>query len=119
MLEHGLGRSRLEIEPDIAGLEMQNAHVGLEVAFAVEQGRVTAALRRQGLDVVGELTLEILGRVWALDQQHGPFPAQIPGLLAQGSVLAVELYGRGGLGHRSIVGGPLRGLTGSSKVRID
>ncbi len=69
----------------------QDPHVGLHVALAVQQRRVTALVRFSGLEVVGELALKELGGVGSVDE-HNPAPAaEEAGLLPQGAVLAVQL----------------------------
>ena len=53
----------------------QDAHVGLHVALAVEQRRVAALARRERLDVVGELALQVLGRLRAADLKRAALGA--------------------------------------------
>ena len=86
------GRLGLGVEPDVAGREAQDPHVGLHVALAVEQRGVAAGLGLERLDVVGELALEELGRVGPAHQEHRSGRAlQHAGALAQRAVLPVEL----------------------------
>src|SRR4029078_7875898 len=71
------------------------AHVGFNLARAVEQGGVTARARRERLDVVGDLPLQELGRLAAADDD----PRQVgaldhPRFLAQRAVLGVEFESR-------------------------
>ena len=49
--------------------EPQHPHVGLHVALAVEQRRVAALAGRQRLDVVGQLALQVLGRLRPADDR--------------------------------------------------
>ena len=82
------------------GAEPQHPHVGLHVALAVEQRRVLALAGRQRLDVVGQLPLQVLGRVGAGDEQLAARRAvEQAALLAQLPVLGVELDGDGIGGH--------------------
>ena len=75
--------------------EAQHPHVGLHVALAVEQRRVAALARLQRLDVVGQLPLQVLGRLGAGDEQLAALGAvEQAALLAQLPVLGVELDGR-------------------------
>ena len=68
----GLDRLGLGVQPDLPGAQPQDPHVGLHVALAVEQGRVTALVRSHGVEVVGELALKELGGVGALDERRPP-----------------------------------------------
>jgi hypothetical protein len=102
--EDGGRGAGLEVEPDLAGLEEQDAHVRLEVTLAVEERCVAAPLSFQRLDVVRELALEILDGVRALDEQSGPRPGEKAGLLAQRPVLPIQVNSGRDLGHRPIVG---------------
>ena len=69
-----------------------DAHVALHVALAVEQRRVAALAGRERLDVVGELALQVLGRLGAGDRDQPPVGAlERSGALAQDPVLGVEL----------------------------
>ena len=62
------------------------------MALAVEQRRVLALAGLQRLDVVGQLALQVLGRLGAGDQQLAAGGAvEQPALLAQLPVLGVEL----------------------------
>ena len=65
----------LEVEPDLAGAQPQHPHVGLDVALAVEQRGVAALASVEGLDVVGELALQVLGRLRSRDREHAPLGA--------------------------------------------
>ena len=86
-----LDRLGLGVQPDLAGAQPQDPHVGLHVPLAVEQGRVTALVRSHGVEVVGQLALEELGGVGPLDEHDSAPAAEEAGLLSQGAVLAVQL----------------------------
>ena len=69
------------------------------MALAVEQRRVAALAGLERLDVVGQLPLQVLGRLGPLTQQLAPLGAiEQPALLAQLPVLGVELDCHG-FGH--------------------
>jgi hypothetical protein len=87
---HGLG-----VDPERVGRQPQHPHVRLHVALAVEQGGVAALTRRQRLDVVGELALEVVGGLGAGDEEHAALGAvDQSSALAERPVLAVELHRR-------------------------
>ena len=92
MGEDGGGRVGLEVEPDVAVASAEDAHVGLHVALAVEERRVTALVRTERLDVVGELALQVLEGIRAADEDlAAPGAVEQPAFLAQLAVLGVEL----------------------------
>jgi hypothetical protein len=108
VLQNALGRGALEVEPELARLQPQDAHVRLDVTLAVEERRIAAPFRRQRLDVVGELALKVLGGIRSPDDQRGARTRQESGFLPQSPVLPIQLdWGGRDLGHGSIVG---RGL---------
>ncbi len=58
VLEDGFPAARIEVEPgSVAPIEVEDTHVRLQVPLAIEQRRVAALTRGEGLDVVGELAL--------------------------------------------------------------
>ncbi len=59
----GLDRLGLGVQPDLPGAQPQDPHVGLHVALAVQERRVTALVRFDGVEIVGELALKELGGV--------------------------------------------------------
>ena len=90
--EDGGGRVGLEVEPDVTVREPEDAQVGLHVPLAVEERRVAALAGLERLDVVGELPLQVLGRVGAADEDlAAPGAIEQPAFLAQLPVLGVEL----------------------------
>ncbi len=73
-------------------LGAQDAHVGLHVALAIEQGGVGALVRLERLDVVRQLSLKEIGGFGAGDEDRPPLVAlEQARVLAQRSVLAIEL----------------------------
>ena len=71
------------------------------MALAVEQRRVAAVARLERLDVVGHLSLQVLGGVGALDQELAAAGAvDQAAALAQLAVLRIQLYLCLGGGHR-------------------
>ena len=91
MSRHRLDRLGLGVEPSLPAAQPQDPHVGLHVPLAVEQGRITALVGSQGLDVVGQLALQELGGVGPLDEHDSAPTDEEAGLLSQGAVLAIEL----------------------------
>ena len=89
MLQDRLAVDGLEVEPEPALREVEDAHVRGEVALAVEERGVAALTVLDRLDVVGQLTLQVLGGIGAGDQHAGAVPAQESRLLAEGAVLPV------------------------------
>ena len=69
----------------------KDPHVGLHLALAVEESGVGALAGLERLDVVGQLPLQVLGRVLAADHDDAALTAGGARLLAQGPVLPVEL----------------------------
>ncbi len=64
----------------------------LHAPLAVEQRRVAPGAGLECLDVVGELALEVLGRLLSVDREHpAALAAKGSGGLAQDPVLGVEL----------------------------
>ncbi len=81
--------------------EPQHPHVGLHVPLAVEQRRVAALARLKGLDVVGQLPLQVLGGFRPRDEQLASAGAiEQAALLAQLAVLGIELDCHGFGHHR-------------------
>ena len=92
MAKDRAGGNCLGVDLDRVVGEPQHAHVSLEVALAVQQGGVLTLAGRQRLDVVGELALEVLGRLGSLDAEDAALGAvDHPGVLAQHPVLGVQL----------------------------
>ena len=77
----------------------QDAHVGADLALAVEQRRVATGAGLERLDVVGQLALEELGGLGAADGELRPGGAiDQPRALAERPVLRVDLED---LGHHA------------------
>jgi hypothetical protein len=86
------GRLGLGVDPDPLGVEAQHSHVGLDVPLAVQQCGVLTLARAEGLDVIRQLSLQVLGGVGAGDEQLAARRAvEQAALLAQLPVLGVQL----------------------------
>ena len=100
-------RLRLDPDADVVG-RAEHPHVGLHLALAVEERRVGALAGLERLDVVGQLPLQVLGRVRAADHDDAARADRSTGLLAKRAVLPIELnrnahppsVGRAGRGDR-------------------
>ena len=91
MAQDGVAGDRLGIDLE-SGLGAQHAHVALHVSLAVEQRRVAALARGERLDLVRELTLEVVGGLGTADPQRPALLAlEDARALAEDSVLGVEL----------------------------
>ncbi len=87
----GVQRIRFRLDEDLGLRQAEHAHVGLHAPLAIEQGRVHALSRLEGLDVVGQLALEVLGGVRAIDVQPSTLAAGESCLLAERPVLPIKL----------------------------
>ena len=81
---------RLDPHPQVFR-RAEDPHVRLHLALAVEESGVGALAGLERLDVVRQLTLQVLGRILAADHDDAPLTSHGARLLAQGAVLPVDL----------------------------
>ncbi len=91
VLEHPGAGFTFGVDPEFRFADPQDPHVGLEVALAVEQGRVTAFVQAEAFDIVRDLSLEELRGFAAGDgQAEAVGPVEQAAFLADLTIFGVE-----------------------------